>query len=86
MAGTDRIDSSEELSLAEISERYRGRWVAVSLTALDERSTPLAGQVVVVGTHAGVYQVITEFVTPGSPPPMPDAVFAAGALLPDQNS
>ena len=85
MAGTQRVERSEELSLPEIDERYRGRWVAVSVTAMDEWHVPLAGHVVAAGTHVGVYQVLAQLVTPGNRPTMPYAVFAAGALLPDRD-
>jgi len=45
MGATDEA-RTEALSLSEIRERYKDRWVAVEVTARDANSQPVKGRVV----------------------------------------
>jgi hypothetical protein len=78
---THGAEPSEPLSIDEIEVTYSGQWVAVSLTAVGEHDTPLAGRVVAHGSRTHVWKALAQIVQPGEIPDLPYYVFAAGSLV-----
>ena len=70
--------SSPSLSIEEVHARYRGHWVALRVSALDETHTPRAGQVVAHGSHASVLKALSRIIAPDRQPDALYYLFAAG--------
>jgi hypothetical protein len=73
---------TESLPRSVIEERYKGQWVLVKITAVDELHSMTEGSVLAYGAHDHVHKRLSEIYTPGERLNFPYFVFVAGRLVP----